>query len=66
MQESSVAWTKEKREFVGVAVMHDGRRVPVRFSDHVRPDTPGVFLRDLLIGLLALISGSRQEPGGRG
>jgi hypothetical protein len=52
------------RDLVAVAIRADGRRVPV----HV----PQSFLVSLLgrlellgLGLIALITGSRREPGGR-
>jgi hypothetical protein len=63
----NVVRSNEERELVAVVLTADGRRVPVRYRDVVAPDRSAVgLLRSLLLGLLALITGSRQEPGGSG
>lgn len=58
---STVSETRTNRSFVAVAIRADGRRVPVRL-----PSEDGFLAKlDLLVrGLLALITGSRREPGG--
>jgi hypothetical protein len=56
----------QDRRPVAVVVTRDGRRVNVPLDD-LGLDTP-VSLRSILLsllGLLGLIGGSRQEPGGR-
>jgi hypothetical protein len=52
-------WTN--RSLAAIAIRADGRRVPVRIGN------TGLLAKfDLLVfGLLALITGSRREPGGR-
>jgi hypothetical protein len=55
------------RRPIAVLVTSDGRRVNVPLDD-LETDSGRVSLRSLLLsllGLLGLISGSRQEPGGR-
>ncbi len=57
----------QDRRPVAVVVTSDGRRANVPL-DELRPDDSPVSLRSLLLsllGLLGLIDGSRQEPGGR-
>ncbi len=57
--------TNQEHELVSVVITSDGRRVPVRFRD-TQPDVSLLgILRELGLGLLALITGSRREPGGR-
>ena len=56
----------QDRRPVAVVVTRDGRRVNVPLED-LEPAAP-VSLRSILLsllGLLGLIDGSRQEPGGR-
>ena len=54
------------QELVAVVVTADGRRVPMRFSETPAADVSLLrILRTIVLGLLALITGSRQEPGGR-
>jgi hypothetical protein len=55
-----VTETRTNRTYVAVAIRSDGRRVPVRIED------TGLLAKlDLLVlGLLALITGSRRESGG--
>jgi hypothetical protein len=56
----------EARDFAAIVVTADGRRVPVRFHDVVSPEvTLPSILRVIGLGLLALITGSRRETGGR-
>ncbi len=51
-----------RRSFVAVAIRADGTRVPIRLHD----DSSLLAKLELLVlGLLALITGSRREPGGR-
>jgi hypothetical protein len=55
------------RRPVAVVVTSDGRRVNVPLED-LEPEAAPVSLRSILLsllGLLGLIDGSRQEPGGR-
>jgi hypothetical protein len=59
----------ESRELVAVAVTTDGRRVSIVQG---RPSDGKFLLLDLvrlvgsgLLALIGLITGSRQEPGGR-
>jgi hypothetical protein len=56
----------ESRDLAAIVVTSDGRRVPVRFRDTVSAEVslPSI-LRALGLGLLALITGSRREAGGR-
>jgi hypothetical protein len=56
----------QRREYVAVVITTDGRRVPVRFDD-VAPENVSILRRLGLIGLglLALITGSGRESGGR-
>jgi len=58
---------RQSRRPIAVLVTSDGRRVNVPLDD-LETDSGRVSLRSLLLsllGLLGLISGSRQEPGGR-
>jgi hypothetical protein len=57
-----VTETRTNRTYAAVAIRADGRRVPVRLESQ-----NGLLAKlDLLVlGLLALITGSRREPGGR-
>ena len=52
------------RRYAAVAIRADGRRVPVQL-----PESADVSilakLETIGLGLLALITGSRREPGGR-
>jgi hypothetical protein len=58
--------TNHSPELVAVVVTADGRRVPVRFSDTPAAlVSPLSIVKDIVLGLLALITGSRREPGGR-
>jgi hypothetical protein len=56
--------TRTNRSLLAVAIRADGSRVPVRL-----PASPYEILLSkldlLVVGLLALITGSRREPGGR-
>jgi len=57
----------QDRRPVVVVVTTDGRRVTVPL-DELEPDGAPVSPRSILLsllGLLGLIGGSRQEPGGR-
>ena len=56
----------EARDFAAIVVTADGRRVPVRTRDVISAEVslPSI-LRVIGLGLLALITGSRREPGGR-
>ena len=55
--------TRTNRSFVAVAIRADGSRVPVRLAS---PSETILAKLDLLVvGLLALITGSRRESGGR-
>jgi hypothetical protein len=57
----------QDRRPVAVVVTSDGRRVNVPLED-LEPEAAPVSLRSILLsllGLLGLIGGSRQEPGGR-
>jgi hypothetical protein len=57
----------QDRRPVAVVVTRDGRRVNVPL-DELDPVAAPVSLRSILLsllGLLGLIGGSRQEPGGR-
>ena len=54
----------QDRRPVAVVVTSDGRRVNVPLED-LEPDNAPVSLRSILLSLLGLIGGSRQEPGGR-
>jgi hypothetical protein len=56
--------TDRRRSFAAIAVRADGRRVPVRLSPDVEVSIVGK-LEALVLGLLALITGSRWEPGDR-
>lgn len=53
--------TRTNRSFVAVAIRADGRRVPVRID---QPTSLLAKLDLLVLGLLALITGSRRESGG--
>jgi hypothetical protein len=55
-----VTETRTNRSFAAVAIRADGSRVPVRLEN------PSLLAKlDLLVlGLLALITGSRRESGG--
>jgi hypothetical protein len=58
--------TNHSPELVAVVVTADGRRMPVRFSDTPAADVSILgIVKDLVLELLALITGSRREPGGR-
>jgi len=54
----------QDRRPVAVVVTSDGRRVNVPL-DGLDPDVFPVSIRSILLSLLGLIGGSRQEPGGR-
>ncbi len=54
----------QDRRPVAVVVTRDGRRLNVPLED-LQPKTAPVSLRSILLSLLGLIGGSRQEPGGR-
>ncbi|HEX5467186.1 MAG TPA: hypothetical protein VFW92_10985 [Candidatus Limnocylindrales bacterium] len=54
----------QQHDLVTVAIRADGRRVPVRLSDVSGSPSLIDIVRDLLLGLIALIAGSRREPGG--
>ena len=54
----------QDRRPVAVVVTSDGRRVNVPL-DALDPDASRVSIRSILLSLLGLIGGSRQEPGGR-
>jgi hypothetical protein len=59
--------TGHDRRPVAVVVTRDGRHVNVPL-DELEPDGAPVSIRSILLsllGLLGLIGGSRQEPGGR-
>jgi hypothetical protein len=58
--------TNSSPELVAVVITADGRRMPVRFSDTPAADVsiPSI-LKGIVLELLALITGSRREPGGR-
>ncbi len=53
--------TRTNRRFAAVAIRADGTRVPVRLD---APDSLLAKLDLLVLGLLALITGSRRESGG--
>ena len=52
------------REASAIAIRADGRRVPVQLPSNVEVSILG-RLELIVLGLLALITGSRQEPGDR-
>jgi len=54
----------QDRRPVAVVVTSDGRRLNVPLED-LEPEAAPVSLRSILLSLLGLIGGSRQEPGGR-
>jgi hypothetical protein len=54
----------QDRRPVAVVVTSDGRYVNVPL-DGLNPDASPVSIRSILLSLLGLIGGSRQEPGGR-
>jgi hypothetical protein len=54
----------QDRRPVAVVVTRDGRRLNVPLED-LEPEAAPVSLRSILLSLLGLIGGSRQEPGGR-
>jgi len=54
----------QDRRPVAVVVTRDGRRLNVPLED-LAPEAAPVSLRSILLSLLGLIGGSRQEPGGR-
>jgi hypothetical protein len=54
----------QHRRPVAVVVTSDGRRVTVPL-DELAPGAAPVAFRSILLSLLGLIGGSRQEPGGR-
>jgi len=60
-----VGRTNQEPELVSVVITSDGRRFPVRFRDTQRDVALLSSIRELGLGLLALITGSRREPGGR-
>ena len=51
------------RKLVAVAIRADGRRVPVRLP--LAEVSILSQLELLVLGLLAILTGSRQEPGGK-
>ena len=53
-------------DLVAVVMTADGRRLPVPLRDLAGRPSAIDLIRDLLLGLIALITGSRQEPGGSG
>jgi hypothetical protein len=53
-----------QRRYSVIAIRADGRHVPVALSSDVEVSIVGK-LELLLLGLLALITGSRWEPGDR-
>jgi hypothetical protein len=53
---------RTSRSLVAIAIRADGRRVPVRLQND---DSLLAKLDLLVLGLVALITGSRREPGGR-
>jgi hypothetical protein len=54
--------TNRQRSLVAIAVRGDGSRAPVRLP---APAGASIIakLESLVLGLLALLSGSRREPG---
>lgn len=56
--------TDRSRKLVAIAIRADGRRVPVRLPD---PAEVSILakLELVVLGLLALLTGSRRESGGR-
>jgi hypothetical protein len=65
-EKQNLSRSNPPQELVSVVVTSDGRRVPVRLSD--TPAGQGSLaesIRTIARRLLALFSGSRQEPGGR-
>ena len=55
--------TDRKRKLVAIAIRADGSRVPVRLPD---PEVSILAKLELVVlGLLALLTGSRRESGGR-
>ncbi len=56
--------TNGQPDFAAVVVTADGRRVPVRYRDTAPGESLLDTLRLLVIGLVALITGSRREAGG--
>ncbi|GEM_PF-3537207 len=52
------------RDLVAIAIRGDGARVPVRLPAPVGVSILG-RLELLGLGLIALLTGSRREPGGR-
>jgi hypothetical protein len=58
--------SNSRQELVSIVVTSDGRRVPVRLSDTpAGQEAVTESIRTIVRRLLALISGSREEPGGR-
>ena len=65
-QATNVGRMMEPRELVAVVKTSDGRAVPVRSRDVLPRDVSLLRSLELIgLGLLALITGSRREPGGR-
>jgi hypothetical protein len=60
---STMTGTRNTRHLAAVAIRADGRRVDVRLTGP--SDTLLGKLDLVVLGLLALITGSRREPGGR-
>ena len=56
--------TDRHRSLAAVAIRADGHRVPVRLSSAVEVSLLG-RLEAIILELLALITGSRWEPGDR-
>ncbi|CAN5481855.1 hypothetical protein BH24CHL9_BH24CHL9_08700 [soil metagenome] len=56
--------TDRHRTLAAIAIRADGRRVPVNLPSNVEVSILG-RLELIVLGLLALITGSRQEPGDR-
>ena len=56
----------QPRELADVEKTSDGHAVPVRFREVQHSDVSLLRSLELIgLGLLALITGSRREPGGR-
>jgi hypothetical protein len=56
--------TDRHRSLAAIAIRADGRRVPASLPRDVEVSIIG-RLELIVLGLLALITGSRQEPGDR-
>jgi hypothetical protein len=61
-----VVRANQQHDLVAVVVTADGRRVPMRLSAAISAPSLLDTIRGLLLGLIALITGSRQEPEGSG